>query len=70
MTAQMVVISKYANQIGRAQSALNRLAQYLDDHGEVGPDDVTYAHVGSMEHLANQLSELQDMIDGTGEFAS
>jgi len=70
MTAQAVVIGKYEKQIARAQASLDRLAQYLDDHGEIGPDDVTYAHVGSMEHLAYQLSELQDMVDGTGEFAS
>ena len=64
------VIERYLTHLNTASQALERLTQYIDDHGEVGPDDLDWSHVGSMEYLASQLVMLQDMIDGTGEFAS
>ena len=64
------VIERYLAHLNTASQALERLSQYIDDNGEVAPDDLDWSHVGSMEYLASQLVMLQDMIDGTGEFAS
>ena len=62
-------VENYLTQLERAKQAIKRLDQYVDDFGEVGPNEVTYAHAGSMEHLANELEQLKDMVDGTGEYA-
>ena len=117
-------VENYLTQLEKAKQAIERLSQYVDDFGEVSPDEVTYAHAGSMEptqridylrlrsnitrmklrydpdhdintspeappvthnemtlamiveqlineieHLANELEQLKDMVDGTGEYA-
>lgn len=36
---------------------LARLADLSDEHFGIGPDDVTWADVGSLEHVAGRLRE-------------
>lgn len=47
-----------------AAELLERLTLYVQDHGEVAPDDVNWAHVGSMGHVVAQLREIVNFIDG------
>ena len=62
-------VGEYLNQLNRARVAINRINQYLDDNGEQTPEQINWGSVGSMEHLANELNHLKDMIDCTGEYA-
>ena len=62
-------VDGYVRQVGRASEALDRLTQYIEDHGEIGPDEINWGHVGQMAHLVGQLTELVDQIDGKGEYA-
>lgn len=57
-------IKKYLEKIAKAEKHLARIEQYLDDHGEVGPQDVNWAHVGTMTHLADELETLTKFING------
>ena len=61
-TKNAKAIKRYLQHIGRAQNAMFFIEQYLDDHGEVAPDDVNWAHVGDMGHVADKLEELLQFI--------
>ena len=41
---------------------LNALKALSDDHFGVGPDDVLWTHVGSLNHVAELLREVCDFI--------
>jgi hypothetical protein len=56
-------VNRYLVHLERATEAAARISQYLDDHGEVSPDDIHWGHTGSMDHLASQLEGLVNMID-------
>lgn len=58
-------LDAYVKMIARAEKSLERLTQYMLDHGEVFPDDVTWAHVGTMAYIANELEDLKELIDET-----
>ena len=62
-------VDEYLNQMNKARQALARLSQYLDDNGEQTPEQINWSSVGSMEYIADELTYLKNMIDGTGEFA-
>ncbi len=48
---------------------LARLQELSDDHFNISPDDVTWAHVGDLEHYAGLLKELTDLVFNEGEYA-
>jgi hypothetical protein len=48
---------------------LSRLQSLSDDHFGVAPDEVTWGHVGSLEHHAELLRRITDMAFGKGEHA-
>lgn len=41
----------------RFDSLLEALAEYSENHFEVGPDDVNWSHVGSAQYLCQRLEE-------------
>jgi hypothetical protein len=49
---------------------LSRLQSLSDDHFGVAPDEVTWGHVGSLEHHAELLERITDMAFGEGEHAA
>ena len=49
--------------------SLARLTEYVEDHGEVAPDEVNWGHVGQMADLAKLVENEVDRIDKKGEFA-
>ena len=59
---QNVRIEAYLVQLAAAAAIVADMTQYLDDHGEVAPDDITWAHVGSMRRLHNDLQDIQNYI--------
>ena len=46
---------------------LTRLQALSDEHFGVGPDEVTWGHVGSLEHYAELLKRITDMAFNEGE---
>lgn len=62
-------LDEYIFNLDKAREAVDRISQYLDDSGEVAPDDVNWGHASSMEDLARQLADMRDKIDKTGEYA-
>jgi hypothetical protein len=50
-------------------AALKRLRALSADHFNVGPDDVHWGHVGTLDHYLTVLRDLCDSADGAGEYA-
>ena len=53
----------------QAMESLARIQEFLDDHGEIGPDDVSIGHVEFMQSIEKQLTEIRSKIDKIGEYA-
>jgi hypothetical protein len=49
---------------------LARLRALSADHFGYGPDEVTWAHVGTLEHYADLLKRVTDMAFNEGEHAA
>jgi hypothetical protein len=49
---------------------LARLQTFSDEHFGVTPDEVTWGHVGALEHHAELLKRITDMAFGEGEHAA
>jgi hypothetical protein len=49
---------------------LNRLQARSDEHFGVAPDEVSWSHVGSLEHHAELLKRITDMAFNEGEHAA
>jgi len=48
---------------------LARLASLSDDHFNCHPDEISWGHVGTLEHYASHLKRITDSAFGEGEFA-
>ena len=62
--AQQTALNAQILRTEQAQEALKRIQQFVDDHGEVSPDDVNWSHVGTMAEVAAKLDELVKFLDG------
>jgi hypothetical protein len=51
-------------------ATLTRLQALSNDHFGVAPDEVTWGHVGSLEHHAELLKRITDMAFNEGELAA
>jgi hypothetical protein len=58
-------VNIYIEKLEECKWALNQLSLYVENFGEIGPEDVDYAHVGNMMHLADELNSLVNFIDNT-----
>ena len=59
----------YIDKIAEAQELIDHIGLYIEDHGEIAPDDVKWSHYGSMADNVAILKEMKDRIRGTGEYA-
>lgn len=57
-------IARYLNHIENAKIALDRIQKFLDDNGEIAPDEVNWGHVGTMAAIASDLIHVESIIDG------
>ena len=48
---------------------LARLAALSDDHFETSPDEITWGHVGTLNHYRDRLLEISDAAFKEGEHA-
>lgn len=63
--AQAAFIAKIAEITAR----IDELKDYAENHMDFSPDEITWAHVGSAEHLLAALTELTDQAYRRGEYA-
>lgn len=54
-------LDRYMAHTERARQLVNELQLWVEDHGEVAPDDVNWNHVGTMSMVADTL---QEMVEG------
>jgi hypothetical protein len=64
--ALVAFVSKKAE----VDSMLTRLQALSDDHFGYSPDEVTWAHVGTIEHYAELLKRITDTAFNEGEHAT
>lgn len=53
-----MALEAYIAHTGRADEAIKTLQLFIDDHGEVAPDDVDWGHVANMAEIADQIEAL------------
>ena len=49
-------------QTGQAEESLKVISQFIENHGNVLPEDVNWNHVGTMAHLVELLDEAASFI--------
>ena len=62
-------VREFVRGINWAMEKLERLAQAMDDHLEVAPDDVTWSDVGTINKINDDLQDIVDFTFGEGEHA-
>ena len=55
---------------GEIDTMLERVRSLSDDHFDAAPEEVTWGHVGSLEHCAELLKRITDMACNEGEHAA
>ena len=55
-------ITGFTNGIARATAKLEALAQHLDDHCGIAPDDVTWGHVGDIQNVNAKLDNILEFL--------
>jgi hypothetical protein len=63
-------LAAFVSKKAEIDEALARLQALSDDHFGYGPDDVTWSHVGTLEHYAELLKRITDMAFNEGEHAA
>jgi hypothetical protein len=54
----------------KVDSMLTRLRVLSEDHFGYSPDEITWGHVGTLEHYAGLLKRISDMAFNEGEHAA
>jgi hypothetical protein len=62
-------LAAFVSKKAEIDAMLTRLQALSDDHFGCAPDDLTWAHVGTLEHYADLLKRLTDMAFNEGEHA-
>jgi hypothetical protein len=63
-------LAAFVQRKAEIDAMLTRLQALSDDHFGVAPDEVTWGHVGSLEHHAELLKRITDMAFNEGEHAA
>jgi hypothetical protein len=63
-------LAAFVSKKAEIDSMLTRLKALSDDHFGCAPDDVTWGHVGTLEHYAELLKRITDMAFNEGEHAA
>jgi hypothetical protein len=64
------VLAAFVQKNAEIDAMLTRLQTLSDEHFGYGPDEVTWSHVGSLEHYAELLKRITDMAFQEGEHAA
>ena len=63
-------LAAFVQKKAEIDAMLARLQGLSDDHFGYGPDEITWSHVGTLEHYAALLKRITDMAFNEGEHAS
>ena len=63
-------LAAFVSRKAEIDTMLARLQALSDDHFGYAPDEVTWAHVGTLEHYADLLKRITDMAFNEGEHAA
>ena len=63
-------LAAFVSRKAEIDTMLARLQALSDDHFGYAPDEVTWAHVGTLEHYADLLKRMTDMAFNEGEHAA
>jgi hypothetical protein len=63
MTEQEKALEKFMESNATIISRLEMLKEYFENHTGIGPEDVTWAHVGSELHVIDLLDEVFEFLD-------
>ena len=62
-------LAAFVQKKAEIDAMLTRLQALSDDHFGYAPDDVTWGHVGTLEHYAELLNRVTDSAFNEGEHA-
>jgi hypothetical protein len=63
-------LAAFASKKAEIDEMLTRLQALSADHFGCGPDEVTWSHVGTLEHYAELLKRITDSAFNKGEHAA
>jgi hypothetical protein len=64
------VLAAFVQKKAEIDAMLARLQGLSGEHFGYGPDEITWSHVGTLEHYAALLKRITDMAFNEGEHAS
>jgi len=63
-------LAAFVSKKAEIDTMLTRLQALSDDHFGYAPEDVTWSHVGTLEHYAELLKRITDIAFNEGEHAA
>ena len=63
-------LAAFVSKKAEIDAMITRLQALSDDHFGYAPDEVTWAHVGNLEHYGDLLQRITDMAFNEGEHAA
>ena len=63
-------LAAFVSKKAEVDAMLTRLQALSDDHFGCAPEDVTWSHVGTLEHYAELLKRITDSAFNEGEHAA
>ena len=52
------VVHEFMAAVNTINGKLELLSKYMDDHMGVSPEEITWSHVGSANHILEKLNEI------------
>ena len=68
--SQELALAAFVSKKAEIDAMLTRLQALSDDHFGYAPDDVTWSHVGTLEHYAELLKRITDSAFQEGDHAA
>jgi hypothetical protein len=68
--SQEQALAAFVSKKAEIDAMLTRLQALSDDHFGYAPDDVTWSHVGTLEHYAELLKRITDSAFQEGDHAA
>ena len=66
---QEAALAAFMEKKAEIDAMLARLQRLSDDHFNAHPDEISWGHVGTLEHYASLMKRITDSAFGEGEFA-
>ena len=67
---QEQALAAFVSKKAEIDTMLTRLQELSDEHFGYAPDEITWSHVGTLEHYAALLKRITDMAFNEGEHAA